>query len=189
MYKAIVKTNNQVTNTSDVFMYPEQAQEWVLSQGFDIVPKKMKRSDALAQGIDVASLEPIIEDSLGYQIVYYMIPATQTYEIKDVTQEIQAENELLESKEAIILKNELQSEIRALNKRKLRSGQWDQAKFIAFVSSPLIKDIERALNQASFGTYASLVYQATEFYTPEEIQQIIGKVLQHVQKWQAKGVY
>ncbi len=188
MYKAFISRNGQITHSSQVFKYREECQKWVEEQNFDLTPKQISRTKALELGLNFSELTPIIEDSMGHQIVYYMFPAADSLEIRDVTNEIQLENEAQESKEAIELKNSLQAEIRALNKRKLRYGEWDQSKFIAFIQSPLIKDLERALSQASFGTYIMLAANATEFYSPAEINQITSKVSAHVQKWKAKGV-
>lgn len=187
MLKAIIKTNGVHTNT---FKADAQADvdAWVLKQKFQLVPYTITRTEALKRGLDFSALDPIITDTLTGQIVSYTFPPSQTLEVSDLTAELQDEAEMEESHEAITLSNFLKSHIRKINKKKLKTGDWDNAKFMSFVSSAIIAQAERALNQASLGSYKTLAVQATEFYTTGEIAYIIGLVDAHITKWQAKGV-
>jgi hypothetical protein len=113
------------------------------------------------------------------------LPPAQFAVYTDISGEILIEEQKQESTESFELVNKLKSYIRWLNKKKLRDGSWTNQTFLNFIQSPIIANAERALNQASWGTYKSLVIQASAFYSAEEMSYIIGLVEQHELKWQS----
>jgi hypothetical protein len=115
----------------------------------------------------------------------FKIPSERSVTYVDITDEVKQRNAMQESLETFHLSIFLKATIRTLNKKKLETGVWDNAKFTAFLSSPTIANAERALSQGSWTYYKSLVVQCGEFYTTEEMQQIISLVEQHETKWAA----
>lgn len=187
MFKIEIKTEGTVTNHAE-FATEALCFKWMQEQKFELTERKILRADALKRGLNLTGKTPLFEEYLGVEHVFYMFPAPQTYTIANIDGEIQAQNEEKESAESLALVANLKTKIRALNKRKIKTGVWTAETFNAFIASPLIAQAERALNQASLGGYLSLIPQATAFYTAEEIAEIAALVNQHVQKWTAKGV-
>lgn len=187
MFKVEVFTGGVLTNTHTLET-SEQAEKWVLDNKFQIAEQKIYRAEALERKLDITGKTPQFETAYGVERVFYMFPAPQTYIITNIDEEIQKKNEEAESAEALALVSSLKTQIRALNKRKIKTGVWTPEIITAFFTSPLISQAERALNQASLGSYLGLIPQATAFYSTEEIAVIATQVQEHVQKWAAKGV-
>lgn len=187
MFKVEVFTEGVLTNTN-ILDTSSEAEKWILDNKFKTVEQKIYRSEALEKGLSLVGKTPLFETAYGIERVYYMFPAPQTYTITNIDEEIQKKNEEAESAEALALVESLKTQIRALNKRKIKTGVWTPEIISAFFTSTLIAQAERALNQASLGSYLGLIPQYTAFYTTEEIAAIATQVQQHVQKWAAKGV-
>lgn len=187
MFKVEVFTGGVLTNTN-VLATNDEAEKWIIDTKFKTTEQKIYRAEALEKNLDLTGKTPQFEVAYGIERVYYMFPAPQTYTITNIDEEIQKKNEEAESAEALTLVSSLKTQIRALNKRKIKTGVWTTEIITAFFSSPLIAQAERALNQASLGSYLGLIPQATAFYSTEEIAAIATQVQEHVQKWAAKGV-
>lgn len=187
MFKIEVKTAGIVTNKA-LFETEALCLAWSVENEFQFAEQKIYRSEAIEKKLDITGKTPQFETAYGIERVYYMFPAPQTYTITNIDEEIQKKNEEAESAEALALVSSLKTQIRALNKRKIKTGVWTPEIITAFFTSPLISQAERALNQASLGSYLGLIPQATAFYSTEEIAVIAAQVQEHVQKWAAKGV-
>ena len=88
-----------------------------------------------------------------------------------------------ESKEAIELGTDIIIQIRAINRRKLKTGLWDQAKFNSLLVSSTAAQIERALWNGSLTTASYLLTGMSAFYSDLEIEKIVADIAAHETKW------
>lgn len=88
-----------------------------------------------------------------------------------------------ESYEAIDLGMRLIIQIRAINRRKLKTGLWDQAKFNSLLVSTNAAQIERALWNGSLTTAGYLLTGMSSFYSDIEIGKIVDQINAHETKW------
>lgn len=88
-----------------------------------------------------------------------------------------------ESYEAIDLGMRLIIQIRAINRRKLKTGLWDQAKFNSLLVSTTAAQIERALWNGSLTTAGYLLTGMSSFYSDIEIGKIVDQITAHETKW------
>lgn len=88
-----------------------------------------------------------------------------------------------ESYEAIDLGMRLIIQIRAINRRKLKTGLWDQAKFNSLLVSDTAAQIERALWNGSLTTAGYLLTGMSSFYSDIEIGKIVDQITAHETKW------
>lgn len=200
MFKIEIKSNDVLTNYAE-FATELEAQAWLDAESangsFGKIQREVKEiksvdsegveSAALITGEDIALSISVRNDvdSFGRNIRYHTLPAEFTSQITNITAEVKDRYELAESKVALQLATELTEIIRTLNKKKLATGAWTTQIFQSFLTSTLIAQAERALKNASLGTYKSLILNATEFYTGDEITSIIDKVVEHETKWAA----
>lgn len=200
MFKIEIIKNNVVTNKNEKQTEAE-CQAWLASESANGSFGKIQRevleiivtdaegveSAALITGEDIALSISVRNDvdASGMNVRYHTLPAEFTSQITDITAEVRDKYELEESKAALQLATELTEIIRTLNKKKLATGVWTTQIFQSFLTSTLIAQAERALKNASLGTYKSLILNATEFYTGDEITSIIDKVVEHETKWAA----
>lgn len=104
----------------------------------------------------------------------------QIFSLFDIQQE---KKRIQESKEAIELGTNLIVEIRAINRRKLKTGLWDQAKFNSLLVSSTAAQIERALWNGSLTTAGYLLTGMSAFYSDLEIGKIVDQINAHETKW------
>ena len=95
----------------------------------------------------------------------------------------QEEKRQKESYEAIDLGMRLIIQIRAINRRKLKTGLWDQAKFNSLLVNTTAAQIERALWNGSLTTAGYLLTGMSEFYSDIEITKIVEQITAHETKW------
>lgn len=88
-----------------------------------------------------------------------------------------------ESYEAIDLGMRLIIQIRAINRRKLKTGLWDQAKFNSLLVNTTAAQIERALWNGSLTTAGYLLTGMSSFYSDIEIAKIVDQITAHETKW------
>ena len=88
-----------------------------------------------------------------------------------------------ESKEAIELGTNIIIEIRAINRRKLKTGLWDEAKFNSLLVNSTAAQIERALWNGSLTTASYLLTGMSAFYSDIEIAKIVEQITAHETKW------
>lgn len=186
---SIYNSENKMTNES-VFETEEICMAWAKDQKFDLDIKEIYDFDLIKYGYNKDDMPKEIEfyevDSLTDQkYKVYFIPPTEKYIIKNIDSEIQDQKETDESEESFVLVQKLKAHIRKINKKKIKSGEWPVETFLKFIQSVDIAQAERALNQASWKTYKSLVIKAAEFYTPDEMGFIIGLIELHEEKWQS----
>lgn len=110
-------------------------------------------------------------------------PEGHTKQIFSLFDIIQEEKRLQESKEAIELGTNIIIEIRAINRRKLKTGLWDQAKFNSLLVSSTAAQIERALWNGSLTTAGYLLTGMSAFYSDLEIEKIVNQITDHETKW------
>lgn len=104
----------------------------------------------------------------------------QIFSLFEIKQE---EKRLIESKEAIELGTSIIIQIRAINRRKLKTGLWDQAKFNSLLVNTTAAQIERALWNGSLTTAAYLLTGMSSFYSDIEIGKIVDQITAHETKW------
>lgn len=95
----------------------------------------------------------------------------------------QEKKRLQESKEAVELGTDIIIQIRSINRRKLKTGLWDQAKFNSLLASSTAAQIERALWNGSLTTAAYLLTGMSAFYSDLEIGKIVEQITAHETKW------
>lgn len=88
-----------------------------------------------------------------------------------------------ESHEAVELGALLMKKIRKVNRRKLKTGSWNQTQFNALLSSPIASNLERALWNGSLSTGKYLMSQMSSFYSDIEIAEFITLIDVHENKW------
>jgi hypothetical protein len=74
-------------------------------------------------------------------------------------------------------------QIRAINRRKLKTGLWDQTKFNSLLVNTTAAQIERALWNGSLTTAAYLLTGMSAFYSDLEIEKIVEQITTHETKW------
>lgn len=104
----------------------------------------------------------------------------QIFSLFDIKQETKRQQE---SKEAIELGTDIIIQIRAINRRKLKTGLWDQTKFNSLLVSDTAAQIERALWNGSLTTASYLLTGMSEFYSDIEIGKIVDQITAHETKW------
>lgn len=102
------------------------------------------------------------------------------YSLFEIKQE---EKRQQESYEAIDLGMRLIIQIRAINRRKLKTGLWDQTKFNSLLVSSTASQIERALWNGSLTTASYLLTGMSAFYSDLEIEKIVNQITAHETKW------
>ena len=102
------------------------------------------------------------------------------YSLFEAQQEIKRQKE---SKEAIELGTNIIIQIRAINRRKLKTGLWDQAKFNSLLVNTTAAQIERALWNGSLTTAGYLLTGMSAFYSDIEIGKIVDQITAHETKW------
>lgn len=95
----------------------------------------------------------------------------------------QEEKRQKESYEAIDLGMRVIIQIRAINRRKLKTGLWDQAKFNSLLASSTAAQVERALWNGSLTTAGYLLTGMSAFYSDIEIAKIVEQITAHETKW------
>lgn len=105
------------------------------------------------------------------------------YSIEDISNEILEQNLEIESDEAIELGTKIIKNIRKLNRKKLKTNVWDNAKFNSLIANATAANIERALWNGSLNTADFLISSMTEFYTVGEINEIKAMISTHENKW------
>lgn len=103
--------------------------------------------------------------------------------VSDITEEVTEQNRLGESVEAINLGNDTIVIIRKINRKKLKTREWDQDKFMSLLSNETAFQIERSLWNGSLETALYLIPKMNEFYSDSEIKEISEKLLLHESKW------
>lgn len=106
-----------------------------------------------------------------------------TKSIVSLFDQYQEQKRLQESKEAIELGTDIIIQIRAINRRKLKTGLWDQAKFNSLLVSSTAAQIERALWNGSLTTASYLLTGMSSFYSDIEITKIVDQINAHETKW------
>ncbi len=104
----------------------------------------------------------------------------QIFSLFEIKQE---EKRQQESYEAIDLGMRLIIQIRAINRRKLKTGLWDQTKFNSLLVSDTAAQIERALWNGSLTTAGYLLTGMSSFYSDIEIGKIVDQITAHETKW------
>ncbi len=104
----------------------------------------------------------------------------QIFSLFDIQQE---KKRIQESKEAIELGTDVIIQIRAINRRKLKTGLWDQAKFNSLLVNTTAAQIERALWNGSLTTAGYLLTGMSAFYSDLEIEKIVDQITAHETKW------
>lgn len=104
----------------------------------------------------------------------------QIFSLFDIQQETKRQ---IESKEAIELGTDIIIQIRAINRRKLKTGLWDQAKFNSLLVNTTAAQIERALWNGSLTTAGYLLTGMSAFYSDIEIAKIVEQINAHETKW------
>ena len=104
----------------------------------------------------------------------------QIFSLFEIKQE---EKRQQESYEAIDLGMRLIIQIRAINRRKLKTGLWDQTKFNSLLVSDTAAQIERALWNGSLTTAGYLLTGMSSFYSDIEIGKIVDQINAHETKW------
>lgn len=104
----------------------------------------------------------------------------QIFSLFDIQQEVKRQ---IESKEAIELGTSIIIQIRAINRRKLKTGLWDQAKFNSLLVNTTAAQIERALWNGSLTTAGYLLTGMSAFYSDIEIGKIVDQITAHETKW------
>lgn len=110
-------------------------------------------------------------------------PIGHTKQIFSLFDVIQEKKRLQESREAVELGTNLIIEIRAINRRKLKTGLWDQAKFNSLLVNTNAAQIERALWNGSLTTAGYLLTGMSAFYSDIEIAKIVEQITAHETKW------
>ena len=118
-----------------------------------------------------------------YEFNYDFFPNPHTKHVTSMADEIAQEKRIKESKDAIELGTNLIVEIRAINRRKLKTGLWDQAKFNSLLTSSTAAQIERALWNGSLTTAGYLLTGMSAFYSDIEIGKIVDQITAHKTKW------
>jgi hypothetical protein len=110
-------------------------------------------------------------------------PVGHTKQIFSLFEIKQEEKRQKESTEAIDLGMRLIIQIRAINRRKLKTGLWDQTKFNSLLVNTTAAQIERALWNGSLTTAAYLLTGMSAFYSDLEIEKIVEQITTHETKW------
>jgi hypothetical protein len=110
-------------------------------------------------------------------------PVGHTKQIFSLFDIIQEKKRYQESKEAIELGTDIIIQIRAINRRKLKTGLWDQTKFNSLLVSSTAAQIERALWNGSLTTASYLLTGMSAFYSDIEIAKIVEQITAHETKW------
>ncbi len=118
-----------------------------------------------------------------YEFNYDFFPNPHTKHVTSMADEIAQEKRIKESKDAIELGTNLIVEIRAINRRKLKTGLWDQAKFNSLLVNSTAAQIERALWNGSLTTAGYLLTGMSAFYSDLEIEKIVEQINAHEAKW------
>lgn len=118
-----------------------------------------------------------------YEFNKEYFPVDHTKTVTSLVEEKQKALRQQESEEALNLGFKLMAKIRALNRRKLNLGLWNENKFNQLLTSPVASQVERALWNGSLTTAAFLVTQMSEFYSDIEIAEIVTELNQHENKW------
>ena len=118
-----------------------------------------------------------------YEFNYDFFPNPHTKHVTSMADEIAQEKRIKESKDAIELGTNLIVEIRAINRRKLKTGLWDQAKFNSLLVNSTAAQIERALWNGSLTTAGYLLTGMSAFYSDLEIEKIVNQINAHETKW------
>lgn len=112
-----------------------------------------------------------------------VFPQGHSKQIISLFDQKQEEKRQQESYEAIDLGMRLIIQIRAINRRKLKTGLWDQAKFNSLLVSSTAAQIERALWNGSLTTAGYLLTGMSAFYSDIEIGKIVDQITAHESKW------
>lgn len=112
-----------------------------------------------------------------------LFPDGHTKQIFSLFDLIQDKKRIQESKEAIELGNDIIIQIRAINRRKLKTGLWDQTKFNSLLVNSTAAQIERALWNGSLTTAGYLLTGMSAFYSDIEIAKIVEQINAHETKW------
>lgn len=118
-----------------------------------------------------------------YEYNLDFFPKPHSFEIISLADEKKEKLRIQESKEAVLLGNDLMIQIRATNRRKIKTGLWTEEKFNALLVSPVAAKIERALWNGSLQTAAYLLTSMSDFYSDIEIQKFISQIQTHETKW------
>jgi hypothetical protein len=110
-------------------------------------------------------------------------PVGHTKQIFSLFEIKQEEKRQKESTEAIDLGMRLIIQIRAINRRKLKTGLWDQTKFNSLLVNTTAAQIERALWNGSLTTASYLLTGMSAFYSDLEIEKIVEQITVHETKW------
>lgn len=165
-----------------------EAQAWidenVASNSWGKPERWVKQSDVTEQGETLAESTAFEEreTELGTAI-FFKFPAQYTVETSDITSQVETQDAIQESKEAVELGAELVALIRYFNQAKLDAGTMTDAQFIAFLQDATAAQIERALWTGTFKTAKPMILAYPSFYTADEKAQIIAKIDAFLVKW------
>ncbi|HEY9705637.1 MAG TPA: hypothetical protein V6C58_24575 [Allocoleopsis sp.] len=106
-----------------------------------------------------------------------------TYSITNIESELKERMLDQESSEAIDVGNKVIKEIRKLNRKKLKKGDWTNEQFQSLLANSTAASIERALWNGSLNTADFLISSMTAFYSNQEIQNIKNIIKVHEDKW------
>jgi hypothetical protein len=141
----------------------------------------IKNQDNQETNAGVFPTEEAAQEWYDYNLDFFPNPHT-----KVVTSLIEIKKEAdrdQESHEAIELGTKLIKTIRKINRRKLKTGVWDGAKFNSLLTNPIAASIERALWNGSLTTASYLILQMSEFYSDLEISIFVDAINEHENKW------
>ncbi len=109
--------------------------------------------------------------------------ADHVKQVTSLADEILEKKRDQESDEAVELGTKVIKAIRKANRRKLKTGVWDQAKFTELLTNQTAYACERALWNGSLGTAKYLLTNLSAFYSDIEIAEIIIMIDAHEAKW------
>ena len=142
--------------------------------------------EADLEGLSVASNESRVRgmDDMGHDVIEYKVDAEYSIEVLDATAEYAEELAEQESSEAFQLSMQLKIKIRALNIKKLKSGAWNAGKWNQFRNDATMKQIQAAIDTASFNEAKVLVQSVNEdYYSADEKSKILSAIDAHLAKW------
>lgn len=188
MIRVKIFKNSVQTHGAD-FQSLIEAQAWIDGNVASNVwgkPERWLNLVALqSEGLDTTNAAESRETDDGQGSTYTEWKFLSEYNIEtlDVTSEYEEKLYAQESKEAIDLGVEIVQDIRTLNKKKLRTGEWTATEFNSLMVNSTVANIERSLWNGSLGTAKALIFSLSSFYSEVEKAVIIAKIDSHLLKW------
>lgn len=174
MFKVIVKNKlGEITNSAK-WPTMAEAEAWADEQSasgaFGKLDRWVREVDLVFLGEDInkATKSEQRVTELG-TATFFFFPQEFSVETIDISSEAQEQKDRADSKTAVLEGIELIAYVRALNKKKLASGEWDEAAFNQFISSPTVQHMILLLLTGTLGTTNTLVDTLPEqFYSAQE---------------------